>query len=107
MRRVSLLVFFSVLLSCESRKQEIVVLPEAESAIDLSHIGKTKLSEYSFFVGELKTLTPAADVIPYTLNSALFSDYALKKRFVKIPQGKKAAYTADDVFDFPGGNNPD
>jgi uncharacterized repeat protein (TIGR03806 family) len=101
--RLFLLVFVSVLLSCESRKQEIVVLPETESTIDLSHIGKTKLSEYSFFVGELKTLTPAADVIPYTLNSALFSDYALKKRFVKIPQGKKAAYNADDVFDFPEG----
>lgn len=103
MRRVSLLVFFCVLLSCESRKQEIVVLPETESAIDLSHIGKIKLSEYGFFVGELKTLTPAADVIPYTLNSALFSDYAFKKRFVKIPQGKKAGYTTDDVFDFPEG----
>lgn len=103
MRRVSLLVFFCVLLSCESRKQAIVVLPEAESAIDLSHIGKAKLSEYGFFVGELKTLTPSADVIPYTLNSTLFSDYALKKRFVKIPQGRKAVYSADDVFDFPEG----
>ncbi|MBX2897256.1 MAG: hypothetical protein KF763_17545 [Cyclobacteriaceae bacterium] len=103
MRRISLLVFVSVLLSCESRKQEIVVLSEVESAIDLSHIGKTKLSEYGFFVGELKTLTPAAGVVAYTLNSALFSDYALKKRFVKIPEGKAVTYAADDVFDFPEG----
>jgi uncharacterized repeat protein (TIGR03806 family) len=101
MKRVSLLVF--VLLACESRKQEIVVLPEAESGIDLSSIGKTKLSEYGFFVGELKALTPADDVIPYTLNSPLFSDYAQKKRFVKIPHGSKAVYQADDVFDFPNG----
>ena len=103
MRQFFLLVFVSVFLSCESRKQEIVVLPEAESAIDLSHIGKTKLSEYGFFVGELKTLTPAVGVVPYTLNSALFSDYALKKRFIKMPQGKKAGFSADDVFDFPDG----
>lgn len=92
-----------LLLACASNKQEIVVLPEGESTIDLAHIGKTKLSEYGFFVGKLNTLTPAAGVVPYTLNSPSFSDYALKKRFVKIPPGKKAIYSADDVFDFPEG----
>jgi uncharacterized repeat protein (TIGR03806 family) len=98
---ITLLVGF--LLSCENKRKEIVVLPEEVSTVDLSHLGKTKLSEYGFFVGELKELTPAAGVVPYTLNSALFSDYVLKKRFVKIPQGKKAGYRADDVFDFPEG----
>lgn len=94
----------AVALSCTRIKDEpVVVLPEENITIDLSSIGKTKLSEYGFFVGELKTLTPAVGVVPYALNSTLFSDYALKKRFIKMPQGKKAGFSADDVFDFPEG----
>ena len=42
-------------------------------------------------------------MIPYDLNSALFSDYAEKFRFVKLPAGTHATYSADDVFDFPVG----
>jgi uncharacterized repeat protein (TIGR03806 family) len=96
---VLLMVFFA----CETKKQEIVVQPEEQLNIDLSNIGKPKLSEYGFFDGDLKTLTPATGVIPYTLNSPLFSDYAFKKRFIKIPVGKQVIYNADDVFEFPEG----
>jgi uncharacterized repeat protein (TIGR03806 family) len=42
-------------------------------------------------------------VIPYDLNSALFSDYADKFRFIKLPAGTHATYRDDDVFDFPIG----
>jgi uncharacterized repeat protein (TIGR03806 family) len=42
-------------------------------------------------------------VIPYGLNSALFTDYAFKKRFIKIPKGLKANYNPDEVLDFPEG----
>ncbi len=92
-----------VLFSCGNKKQEIVVLPENEFAVDLSGLGKEKLSEYGFFVGALKDLVPAQDVIPYSINSALFSDYAFKKRFIKIPAGTKIKYSEADVFDFPTG----
>jgi uncharacterized repeat protein (TIGR03806 family) len=62
-----------------------------------------KLSEYGLFLGELKKQLPAEGVIPYDLNTPLFSDYAHKLRFVKIPAGKKAAYSADEVVEFPVG----
>ena len=43
-------------------------------------------------------------VVPYSLNSALFSDYAHKLRTVWLPDGSEpAGYQADDVFDFPVG----
>ena len=42
-------------------------------------------------------------VIPYDLNSPLFSDYAEKYRFVKLPAGTHATYRDDDAFDFPVG----
>lgn len=46
---------------------------------------------------------PLAGVIPYELNSSLFSDYTTKYRFVKLPDGTKAKYDEAVVFDFPVG----
>ena len=96
-------IFLSALISCEPKKQEIVVLPEEEMAVDLSSIGREKLSDYGFFVGALKEFSPAPDVIPYSLNSALFTDYAFKQRFVKIPPEAQVNYHAHDVLEFPAG----
>ena len=46
-----------------------------------------KLSQYGLFAGDPAAQQPAEGVIPYDLNSALFSDYAEKFRFVKLPPG--------------------
>lgn len=50
--------------------------------LDLSQKPYERLSQYQFFVGEMKNLQPNKRVIPYDLNSPLFSDYADKSRFV-------------------------
>ena len=42
-------------------------------------------------------------MIPYDLNSPLFSDYAEKFRFVKLPAGMHATYRDVDAFEFPVG----
>src|ERR1700694_3491929 len=62
-----------------------------------------RLSEWHLFSGRLADLKPNARVIPYDLNSPLFSDYATKSRFVWMPAGASAIYRADDAFDFPTG----
>jgi uncharacterized repeat protein (TIGR03806 family) len=62
-----------------------------------------KLSSYGLFAGDPTEQRPADGVIPYALNSPLFSDYAEKFRFVKLPAGTKAAYRNDTVFEFPVG----
>lgn len=61
------------------------------------------LSEYQFFKGDLKLLQPNGGVIPYDLNTPLFSSYAEKARFIQLPKGTKATYNADSVFDLPVG----
>ncbi|MDG2448661.1 MAG: SO2930 family diheme c-type cytochrome [Saprospiraceae bacterium] len=61
------------------------------------------LSEYNFFGGHLGDLQPINDVLPYDLNSPLFSDYAHKARFVWMPEGTSAQYTTDHVLKFPEG----
>ncbi|MBK6265791.1 hypothetical protein JKA74_12170 [Marivirga sp. S37H4] len=65
--------------------------------------GLEKLSDYALFQGELAKLNPANGVVPYDLNSPLFSDYAFKARFVKIPEGKTATYHSTEVLEFPVG----
>lgn len=60
------------------------------------------LSEYRFF-RDARAQTPNDRVTPYELNTALWSDGALKFRFVYVPAGERARYSDDDVFEFPVG----
>ena len=48
-------------------------------------------------------LAPNAGVLPYDLNTPLFTDYAHKLRTVWMPKGHPARYEADEAFDFPVG----
>jgi len=62
-----------------------------------------KLSDYRFFA-DLAGETPAARVMPYALETPLFSDYAGKHRFLYVPAGQKARYDAEAAFDLPIGS---
>jgi uncharacterized repeat protein (TIGR03806 family) len=65
---------------------------------------KENLSDYGFFKGTLKEQIPSDGVVLYTLNSPLFSDYASKLRFVKLPAGQSVSYNPDSVLQFPVGS---
>lgn len=71
--------------------------------VNLEKIPYKKLSEYSFFKGQLNQLSPNDRVLPYDLNSALFSDYAHKARFVWMPEGNSAQYSPNSTLNFPEG----
>jgi uncharacterized repeat protein (TIGR03806 family) len=62
-----------------------------------------KLSAYGLFVGNGSTQEPVPGLVPYDLNTPLFSDYATKYRFIKLPPGASAEYRDPDVFEFPVG----
>lgn len=62
-----------------------------------------KLSDYGFFA-DLTQRTPAARVVGYDLETALFSDYTIKQRFIYIPAGQQAKYDEKAAFDFPVGS---
>lgn len=66
-------------------------------------VPKENLSEYGFFEGKIADQIPGEGVIPYRLNTPLFSDYAEKLRFVKLPAGKTVTYNPDEVLSFPVG----
>ena len=91
---------------CQSN-QEKTPISEQPTPISASRpnldLGYDKLSDYNFFQGRMADMVPVAGVVPYDLNTPLFSDYALKARFVKVPEATKVAYQGDAVFDFPIG----
>jgi uncharacterized repeat protein (TIGR03806 family) len=60
------------------------------------------LSSYRFF-NDAGARQPNPGVTPYELNTALYSDGALKFRYVYIPRGTQAQYRDDGVFEFPVG----
>ncbi|MGF6847508.1 putative repeat protein (TIGR03806 family) [Chitinophaga sp. W3I9] len=62
---------------------------------------KQKLSDYGFFTGALKTLQPRKGIVNYELATPLFTDYAVKDRFIVLPEGKTMGYTGHGSLDFP------
>ena len=65
---------------------------------------KPKLSDYGFFKDRMADHIPAEGVIPYSVSAQLFSDYALKSRFIVLPEGQRLQYKSDGSFDFPQGS---
>lgn len=72
--------------------------------LDVTKAPFKHLSEYNFFTGELSELSPNVRVLPYDLNSSLFTDYAFKARFVYVPEGKSAEYDTTEVLKLPVGS---
>lgn len=62
------------------------------------------LSEIGLF-DDMAAMTPNAAVVPYTISAPLFTDYALKYRFVYVPStAGPAPYQDEDVLDLPVGS---
>jgi uncharacterized repeat protein (TIGR03806 family) len=98
------LVALALLLGCSSPKEKVVVAEEVPLALgDLSSLGLEKLSDYGFFREPLRKLMPTDSVVAYALNSPLFTDYAYKKRFIKIPKGQTIDFHATETLNFPAG----
>jgi uncharacterized repeat protein (TIGR03806 family) len=60
------------------------------------------LSDFGLF-GDLRARAPAARLMRYDLETALFSDYAEKERYLYLPEGAQVRYDPDKAFDLPVG----
>ncbi|NRA94314.1 MAG: hypothetical protein HRU26_16880, partial [Psychroserpens sp.] len=90
--------------NCATEDVTITVNPRTLVIYNPDEMPYPVLSDYNFFEGEMKNLNPVPGVLPYDLNSPLFSDYAHKKRFVWMPDNAKAEYVEDYLsLDFPLG----
>jgi len=70
-----------------------------DGEIDLDGDLCERLSTYGLF-DDAHAQDPAEGVIPYGLNTALFSDYAAKYRFFAFPEGATFAWQDEDAFDY-------
>ncbi len=75
----------------------------SSSAVRVYRSAKPRLSEYGLFQGDLARQQPAEGVVPYDLNTPLFSDYTTKYRFIKLPTNGEIQYRAQGVMEFPVG----
>jgi len=62
----------------------------------------TLLSATGVF-SNVQSLTPAAGLIPYDVISPLWSDGALKRRWLALPAGQTIEFSPDDPWTFPVG----
>ena len=63
-----------------------------------------QLSAWRLFVGPPAHLVSNSGVLPYDLNTALFTDYAHKYRTVWAPRGKPAEFRSISPFELPVGS---
>jgi uncharacterized repeat protein (TIGR03806 family) len=75
---------------------------EVDGARLLADEAAPLLSVYGLFA-DTAGRVPVPGVARYTLNTPLFSDHAEKFRYVWMPAGMKARYTAKGVLEFPVG----
>lgn len=90
--------------NCATETVTVRVLQASPVNFDSELVPYVTLSEYNFFEGTMSDQVPVYGVIPYAPLNKLFSDYALKKRFIWMPMGVSASITEDyEVLDSPSG----
>ncbi len=62
----------------------------------------SKLSETGAFA-DIRTLTPAAGIIPYDVNAPSFSDNAWKQRWIAPAKDKQIGFEPKSAFKYPNG----
>ncbi|MEP2936502.1 MAG: Ig-like domain-containing protein [Gilvibacter sp.] len=90
--------------NCATATVTITVNGVSPVNYSVANIPYDTLSEYNFFEGALREQEPVFGVMPYKPISALFSDYAKKKRFIWMPESVEASYVNDySILDMPVG----
>ena len=95
---VSLAILLAFVFSCSSDKSDYVPIEVSPVVVNLAEVPYANLSQYQFFEGEIKNQQPSYGVIPYRPASELFTDYALKSRFVWLPNGTKLLIQVTQMF---------
>lgn len=83
--------------SCKNNASKNTQADNAKSIFQF----REKLSDYGFFKDKLSDLHPRKNVMPYELATPLFTDYAVKDRFIVLPEGGSIQYTATGTLGFP------
>ncbi len=87
-------------------EEEIAALcgaPGSDVNWDALVVNCPRVSDYRLFLNNEVTSSPNDGGVPFDLTTPLFSDYALKYRFLFLPPGASAGYSDTEVLDLPVG----
>ncbi len=87
------------LLSFDGAVYRVVATDEPEAS--LAH-WPSKLSETGLYAS-MKSRELAADLVPYEVNAPFWSDFALKGRYLDLPEGTALGYRAEGTWEVPVG----
>ncbi len=94
----------SLILTACSAEMDLGPVPDAPSPQSVAEGWPATLSDWGQLAAGGGALVLGDGVVPYRLNTALFTDDALKLRTVWLPEGAAPArYNDREVFDFPDG----
>jgi uncharacterized repeat protein (TIGR03806 family) len=77
--------------------------PRANDAGEIEADGFPLLLSETGAFDDVVTLTPRAGLVPYDIQSPLWSDGALKRRWMSLPEGTELGYSEHDPFVLPEG----
>jgi uncharacterized repeat protein (TIGR03806 family) len=72
--------------------------------LNLNNPAFKQLSQYHFFVGELKNTSPSSELIPYDIVNRPFESGMYTERFFYMPKDSFLMYHATNVLEFPVGS---
>ena len=79
--------------------------PSRPPRVDTDAPPATRLSEYNLFGYEPgEGFRYNSRVVPYDMNTPLFTDYAVKDRAVFVPEGLEATFEGESLLDLPVGS---
>ncbi len=84
-------------------KPHALATARSNDAVAVYRSAPKKLSTWNLFEEVNGALVAAPSLIPYELNTALFSDYTSKHRTIRLPDGGQIKWTAENALEFPVG----
>lgn len=103
--RIALVLGWLLPAGCGGGTSTPAVGPTGPVVVDLDAPPPEKLSSYNLFTWDATTGFSFNDrVVPYDMNTALFSDDALKQRAIYLPDGAAAAFDPEQALALPVGS---
>ncbi len=91
-------------LSSESAPFHFTVHAKLNVPLGMGVEAPATLSETGIFQGPEADLVPNADLISYTVNQQLWTDWAIKSRYLFVPAGQTVDFDPEEPFSFPTGS---
>ncbi len=92
----------AISLAAAAGQARIVAREVDDEVITGKNLPRT-LEEFGFFI-HADAQMPTTGVLPYRLNTPLYSDGAEKLRFVYVPEGQEVGFGKDGLLQFPVGS---